>query len=105
VSQMSKTDPLKIIHNFLVSDQAPENSMGISDLDGFLTGIVIGPELILASEWLPRVWGGESPKFRSPKQADRVVSAIMSRYNEIVGGFKRRRRDLSQCCSRQRTVG
>jgi hypothetical protein len=35
---MSKSDPLKIIDKFLLSDQAPENSMGISDLDGFLTG-------------------------------------------------------------------
>ncbi len=86
---MSKTDPLKIIDNFLLSEQAPENSMGIPDLDGFLTGIVIGPELVLASEWLPRIWGEDSPKFRSTKQADRVVSAIMRRYNEIAGGFQK----------------
>ena len=39
--------------------------MGLSDLDGFLTGIAIGPELILPSEWLPVIWGGDSPKFKS----------------------------------------
>ena len=32
---------------------APDDSMGLSDLDGFLTGIAVGPELILPSEWLP----------------------------------------------------
>ncbi len=50
---MSKTYPLKIIDNFLLSEQAPENSMGIADLEGFLTGIVIGPELVLPSEKHP----------------------------------------------------
>jgi uncharacterized protein len=33
-----------------MSDHAPDNCMGLSDLDGFLTGIVVGPELILPSE-------------------------------------------------------
>jgi yecA family protein len=70
---MSKSDPLKIIDKFLLSDQAPENSMGISDLDGFLTGIVVGPELVLPGEWLSRIWGGESPRFKSTKQADRAL--------------------------------
>jgi uncharacterized protein len=86
---MSKSDPLKIIDKFLLSDRAPENSMGISDLDGFLTGIVIGPELVLPGEWLSRIWGGETPRFKSTKQAERVISAIMSRYNEIIGGFQK----------------
>ena len=35
--------------------------MGLSDLDGFLTGIAVGPELILPSEWLPVIWGGDQP--------------------------------------------
>ena len=46
---------LNRLDEFLMSDRAPENGMGLSDLDGFLTGIAVGPELILPSEWLPRV--------------------------------------------------
>jgi hypothetical protein len=38
---------------------APDDSMGLPDLDGFLTGIVVALELILPSEWLPAIWGGE----------------------------------------------
>lgn len=51
-------DPIDLLDRFLLSDGAPDNSIGVSDLDGFLTGIVVGPELILPSEWLPKVWGG-----------------------------------------------
>ena len=42
------------LDDYLMSDHAPANSMGLSDPRWFsLTGIVVGPELILPSEWLP----------------------------------------------------
>lgn len=62
--------------------------MGLSDLDGFLTGIVVGPELILPGEWLPVIWGGDSPKFKNAREAQSIVDAIMKRYNEIVQTFR-----------------
>ena len=49
---------LEALDSFLLSDRAPSESMGMSDLDGFLTGIAVGPELVLPSEWLPPIWGG-----------------------------------------------
>jgi uncharacterized protein len=81
-------DCLQVIDRYLLSDRAPENSMGLSDLDGFLTAIVIGPELVLPSEWLPVIWGGESPKFKNPREAQSTVDAIMERYDEIVRAFQ-----------------
>jgi len=30
------------LDDYLMSDHAPDDSMGLSDLDGFLTGIVVG---------------------------------------------------------------
>ncbi len=35
------------LDEFLMSDHAPDDCLQISDLDGFLTGVVIGPELII----------------------------------------------------------
>ncbi len=58
--------------------------MQASDLDGFLTGIAVGPELVLPSEWLPEVWGGEEPVFVDEEQARSVIGAVMGRYNEIL---------------------
>jgi Uncharacterised protein family (UPF0149) len=61
---------------------SPDDSMGLSDLDGFLTGVVVGPELILPSEWLPVVWGGAEPQFETLEEMRTVLGAIMGRYNE-----------------------
>ncbi len=78
---------LDALDAYLMSDRAPDNSMGLSDLDGFLTGIVVGPELILPSEWLPAIWGGEEPTFETEDEMGTVLRTIMGRYNEIVACF------------------
>jgi len=74
---------LDALDDYLMSDRAPDDSMGLSDLDGFLTGIVVGPEVILPSEWLPVTWGGEEPSFQSEAEMRTVLGTIMGRYNEI----------------------
>jgi uncharacterized protein len=74
---------LDALDDYLMSDHAPDDSMGLSDLDGFLTGVVAGPELILPSEWLPVIWGGEEPEFETEDEMRTVLGTIMGRYNEI----------------------
>ena len=75
---------LEALDCFLMSDRSPPDSMLLSDLDGFLTGIAIGPELVLPSEWLPLIWGGQAPEFADEAEAKAILDAIMSRYNEIL---------------------
>ncbi len=75
---------LDALDDFLMSDRAPEDGMGLSDLDGFLTGLAVGPESIPPGEWLPVVWGGDGPDFADAEEARRVLGAIMGRYSEIV---------------------
>src|SRR5262245_65598401 len=75
---------LEALDCFLMSDRSPPDCMTLSDLDGFLTGIAVGPELVLPSEWLPLVWGGEAPEFADESEAKAVLGAIMARYNEIL---------------------
>jgi hypothetical protein len=67
-----------------MSDASPEDCMQLSDLDGFLTGVAIGPELVLPSEWLPAVWGGEEPVFEDAEQARSVLGAIMGKRRVVV---------------------
>ena len=87
---MEDTDPpsapidLDALDDYLMSDNAPDDGVGLSDLDGFLTGIVVGPEFILSSEWLPVIWGGEEPSFASEAEMRTVLGTIMGRYNQIV---------------------
>jgi uncharacterized protein len=75
---------IEALDAFLLSDGAPDNGMMLSDLDGFLTGLAVGPELVPPSEWLPVVWGGEDPAFEDAVQAQAILGAIMRRYNEIL---------------------
>jgi uncharacterized protein len=75
---------LEALDRFLMSDRSPSESMMLSDLDGFLTGIAVGPELVMPSEWLPLIFGGEAPEFADEDEAKAVVGTIMGRYNEIL---------------------
>lgn len=72
------------LDEFLMSDQTPGDCMQLSDLDGFLTGIAVGPELIMPSEWMPAIWQGGQPAFKDMEQAERIMGIIMARYNEII---------------------
>lgn len=75
---------LEALHDYLSSERSPPECLQLSDLDGFLTAVAIGPELIEPSEWLPHVWGQEQPAFADPGEAHAMLGAIMSRYNEIL---------------------
>src|ERR1019366_4869906 len=78
---------LEALAQYLNSDHAPDDCMGLSYLDGFLTGIIIGPETIPQSEWAPVIWGGKAPEFESESETWTVLGTIMGRYHEIATCF------------------
>ena len=69
---------LDALDAFLSSDQSPPDSMMLSDVDGFLTAIAIGPELIMPSEWLPVIWGDDEPVFTDEAQMQAVLGSEQS---------------------------
>jgi len=44
--------PLIELASYLMSDESPENCLGLSEMDGFMTGVVCCPEHIPVLEWL-----------------------------------------------------
>ena len=59
----------------------------IVELEGFLTAIVIGPHTLAPFKWLPKVWGGHSPKFKDLDEMNRFTALVAGYYNEIAQTF------------------
>jgi uncharacterized protein len=72
---------------FLNSDSAPQGCMDLSELDGFLAGLVAGPEVVPREEWLAEVWDNEEPDYASETEREAVEQAIFERYAAIETGL------------------
>ena len=79
------------LDDFLASPAIEPCSMDVATLEGFLTAIAIGPQLVQPSEWLPWVWdmdaGEIEPEFESQEQASRILSLLMRLYNAVIDAF------------------
>ena len=73
----------------------PEEAMLLSELDGYLAGILVCPDLILPSEWLPPIWGAgdeeTAPVFDSADDVQALVGLIMRHYNALSRDLQRGR--------------
>ena len=80
-NEEKRLDRLSELLHALPVDNYP---MTISELDGYVTGILACPEMIPPSEWLPEVWGetGEA-QFADQKAAEETIGAVMSHYNSV----------------------
>jgi uncharacterized protein len=82
------SDEIAELADFLDSDTVPETCLDFVMLDGFLTCVVIGPDLILPSEWMPQVWGDpEGPKFETIEEALHVSELMFRHMNGIAAHF------------------
>ena len=61
--------------------------MDLSELDGFLAGLVAGPEIVPREELLAEVWDNEEPDYGDAAEQDAVEQAILDRYTAIEAGL------------------
>ena len=74
------------LENCLIALPYENDGMLLSEFDGFVTGILVCPEMIMPSEWLPVVWGdGNAPNFADMDQAQATMNAVMAHYNRVAG--------------------
>jgi uncharacterized protein len=78
---------LEILAQFLNSPKAPQGCMDLSELDGFLAGLVAGPEVVPHNEWLAEVWDNEDPDYADKVEQQSVEQAILDRYTAIQSGL------------------
>jgi uncharacterized protein len=86
---------LKLLEKQLSGLPDESEPMLISELDGFLAGILVCPDLIMPREWLPMVWGGgdedAAPVFENTRQVEKLVNLVMEHYNATADDLHRGR--------------
>jgi uncharacterized protein len=76
---------LERLEEFLRSCKGGE-AMNIEDLDGFFAALIAGPEVVLPSEYLPEVCGGEMSdtcEVTGPDEANDILALLMRHWNDI----------------------
>ena len=79
---MSDEIDLEGLDAYLSSDDSPDHCMMLSDLDGFLHGVVCSPVEIPQAEWLHKAMGG--PLNKVPPA---ILRTIMDIHENIVDGL------------------
>ncbi|WP_287849144.1 MULTISPECIES: UPF0149 family protein [Aeromonas] len=58
-----------------------DSMLSLSALDGFLTAVLSGPELVPPSKWWPVLWGGTPPEWSSEHEMKRALDLILGHMN------------------------
>jgi uncharacterized protein len=76
-----------VLDDHVMPDNISDTRTALSGLDGFLTGIFIGPASISPTEWLSTLWGGAEPEFEDEEEMQTVIDTILGWYDEIATCF------------------
>lgn len=64
-----------------------EEAMLLEELDGFIAGVLVCPEMVPPSEWLPVVWGmtddEAAPVFDTVDHMNTMLTLVMAHYNDL----------------------
>lgn len=81
---MTSEQRLEELDRLLAEVTDEMDGMTLSEFDGLCTALVVGPEMVMPSEWLKVVWGGDGvPEFKDEQQMQRVFELLMGHYNEV----------------------
>ena len=70
----------------LLENRGGDKAMNLEQLDGFFAALVVGPETVMPSEYLPEVLGGEMSNvagFASHDEANEFFALMMRHWNTI----------------------
>jgi len=82
---------LRKLDELFCSEDAPETVMDAPTLEGFLTALVIGSNVIPPSQYMPWIWDMENGKeemvYDSMEQVQETMSLVMEVWNDIAETF------------------
>lgn len=79
------------LDEFLISGLTSDETLTVESLDGYLTAMVIGPNAVPPSYWLPGVWGSseeDAPAFETIDQAQHILGLILRHMNGIIASLE-----------------
>jgi len=77
-------EEIERLDQFLLDQETETGIFCISQLDGFLTAVVSGPDMIPPSEWLEIVWGEQgAPEWQSEKEYEEIFGLMFQQMNEL----------------------
>jgi len=93
LNQPLSSEEMEELDDFLLNripddEEDPDKDCGIfelSSLDGFLTAVVSGLQMVPPSRWLPSIWGDDEQIWDSEDQFRLIMSLLMRHMNGIAG--------------------
>jgi uncharacterized protein len=79
------------LESFLFSELMPEESFSsIEIVDGYMTALVVGPEVVSSEVWIPFIWNQDKldePRFSSEEEGKMVGEYLVRHMNALVAQF------------------
>lgn len=86
-SQPLSNTELDVLDEFLATPAIEETSMDVGVLDGYLTAILMSPQLVVPALWLARIWDMEEarkqPKFAREADTAQTLAFITRHYHTL----------------------
>ncbi|MCX8958205.1 UPF0149 family protein [Erwinia psidii] len=78
-------EELEWLDEILLNHGNDDSVLDVSELDGMLTAILSGPNLVPPSIWLTALWGGEEhlPEWPSADTLNRFMNLVLQHMNDI----------------------
>lgn len=85
---LTATD-IKNLQNLLAMTEDPDNTFSFDELLGYLFGLAMTPEVLLPSEWMPLIFGGDLPESDVMEPTQKITGDLMTAYNKYLADFQR----------------
>lgn len=84
LSQPLSDDEINELAMLLAAQWAPQTTMDVEQLDGFLAGLICAPRVVMPSQYMPVIFGDDGmPEFPDSATMQRFFELLMRRNNQI----------------------
>lgn len=78
--QLLENAELEFLEDTLMKYGDDFSILNASELEGYFTALVSGPELIPPSVWFPAIWDGRAIEWEDPEEMKRFIDQAGCRY-------------------------